>query len=201
MTENHRTARAETTRRQLLDAARTVFAERGYGATTVAAVTEVANTAHGTFYLYFRNKEDAFVQVISDVTEELYRHSFTPVEELPEGVDPGHTRERIAGFLRVFVTHGRLWRAMLEGALASRAVEEHWRAERKRFHQTIETRLERFRRLGLLRPVDPAVTAHAMASMMEWFAFTSMAFDEVEIDDHVIDTLTELWLRATVASP
>ncbi len=199
MVENNRTARAETTRRQILDAARTVFAERGYGATTVAAVTEVANTAHGTFYLYFRNKEDAFVQVISDVTEELYRHSFSPEEELPEGVDPGHTRERIAGFLGVFVTHGRLWRAMLEGALASPAIEEHWRAERRRFHETIRARLDRFARLGLLRPVDTAVTAQAMASMMEWYAFTSMAFGEAEIDDHVVDTLTDLWLSATVA--
>ena len=70
-----RQQQAAATQEQLLDAARDVFAERGYQATTVGAITTRANTAHGTFYLYFRNKQDAFAAVMTSVTDELYREA------------------------------------------------------------------------------------------------------------------------------
>ena len=56
-----RQERAAATQSQLLEAAREVFCERGYQATSVAAITDAASTAHGTFYLYFRNKEDVLL--------------------------------------------------------------------------------------------------------------------------------------------
>lgn len=195
---NNRQARAEETRRVLLAAARDVFAERGYGSTTVAAVTAAAATAHGTFYLYFKNKEDVFVHVISDVLDELYQESFTPVEQLPDQHDPRLLRERIAGFLAVMVRHQRLWRALLEGALASPVVEEHWMAQRRRFQATMAERWQRRQDLGDLGSFDVGITANALASMLEWYAFTGLAFSEprpLEVDDHLIDTMTDLWIR------
>src|SRR3954471_9218534 len=59
----------------LLEAARGVFDERGYNASTVGAITERANTAHGTFYLYFKNKEDVFGEVITGIAAELYERA------------------------------------------------------------------------------------------------------------------------------
>ena len=80
-----RQEQAATTRRQLLDAAGAVFEERGYKGTTVGAITDRANTAHGTFYLYFRNKEDAFCQVIESViVDELAVESSSRLDE-PRG--------------------------------------------------------------------------------------------------------------------
>ncbi len=44
--------------RRLLDAGMRVFAERGYHAARVDDIVRAARTSHGTFYLYFANKED-----------------------------------------------------------------------------------------------------------------------------------------------
>ena len=44
--------------RKLLDAAMRVFAERGFHASRVDDIVRAARTSHGTFYLYFANKED-----------------------------------------------------------------------------------------------------------------------------------------------
>ncbi len=44
--------------RKLLDAGMRVFAERGYHAARVDDIVRAARTSHGTFYLYFANKED-----------------------------------------------------------------------------------------------------------------------------------------------
>ena len=55
-----RAAVKEQNRRQILDAARRVFAELGYGATTVRDIIRATPLASGTFYNYFRSKEQIF---------------------------------------------------------------------------------------------------------------------------------------------
>ena len=57
----------EENRRVILDAARRVFAELGYGATTVRDIIRATPLASGTFYNYFRSKEEIF-QAMRDET-------------------------------------------------------------------------------------------------------------------------------------
>ena len=47
-------------RQAILDAAQEVFAELGYGATTVRDIIRRTGLASGTFYNYFRSKEEVF---------------------------------------------------------------------------------------------------------------------------------------------
>src|SRR5262249_46234559 len=64
-------ARGRRTMRKLLDAGVTVFAQRGYHAARVDDIVKVAKTSHGTFYLYFSNKEDLFRALAVDVAGEM----------------------------------------------------------------------------------------------------------------------------------
>src|ERR1700722_12829352 len=52
-------------RQTILEAARKVFAELGYGATTVRDIIRATPLASGTFYNYFKSKEEVF-QAIQD---------------------------------------------------------------------------------------------------------------------------------------
>jgi len=52
-------------RQTILEAARQVFAELGYGATTVRDIIRATPLASGTFYNYFKSKEEVF-QAIQD---------------------------------------------------------------------------------------------------------------------------------------
>src|SRR5262247_2000834 len=45
--------RANETRKQLLDTAARLFADRGYHAVSVPEIVKVAGVGHGTFYEYF----------------------------------------------------------------------------------------------------------------------------------------------------
>lgn len=199
MAETNRQARAEATRHQLVQAACTVFADRGYRGATVAAITAQAETAHGTFYLYFKNREDVFLHVVTDMLDELYQHSFTPIEDLPEQPDPLTVRERIAAFLETCARYGPLWRALLEGTLASPAVEAHWLEQRRRFLDTLADRIRHFQANDVRRDLDPEIAAYALASMLEWYALTGTVFEEPQplvASAAVVDTITDLWLRA-----
>ncbi len=50
----------EANRQAILDAARLVFAELGYGATSVRDIIRRTGLASGTFYNYFKSKEEVF---------------------------------------------------------------------------------------------------------------------------------------------
>lgn len=67
-------ARLVDRRTQLLDAARSVFAKKGYEDATVSEIVSRAGVAQGTFYLYFPGKEalaGAFAEMLSERLAEL----------------------------------------------------------------------------------------------------------------------------------
>ncbi len=75
------------TMRKLLDAAMVVFARRGYHAARVDDIVKVARTSHGTFYLYFSNKEDLLRALVSEAGEVVSAldSALGPVEPGAEG--------------------------------------------------------------------------------------------------------------------
>ena len=58
--------------RQLLDAGGEVFATKGYYAARVDDIVKLAETSHGTFYLYFANKEELFRALAAEVSDEMH---------------------------------------------------------------------------------------------------------------------------------
>ncbi|MEO0981920.1 MAG: TetR/AcrR family transcriptional regulator [Pseudomonadota bacterium] len=55
-------------RKSILEAARGVFARVGYDATTVRDIIRETNLAAGTFYNYFKSKEEVFEAIADDST-------------------------------------------------------------------------------------------------------------------------------------
>src|SRR5438094_74240 len=65
-------ARQEQTRAALVDAATTVFVRDGFAPTTIATITEEAGVSKGSFYNYFRTKEDILRAVIERIHASFY---------------------------------------------------------------------------------------------------------------------------------
>jgi AcrR family transcriptional regulator len=194
---NMRHEQAAATRRQLLAAAGAVFEDKGYQATTVGAITDRANTAHGTFYLYFRNKEDAFCRVIETViVDELAVAAVVPL-----GGDPRRSiEEGIRNFLAVYHRHDGLWRALLEGMLQSPRVQQLWLELRRDLVMRLSDALEAQQRTGALRPFEPTLAAHVLGAMTEWSAFTHLVLGEPPGEAYgqeaLVSTLADLWYRS-----
>jgi AcrR family transcriptional regulator len=190
---NKRQLQAAATRERMLAAAREVFESKGYRAATVGAIAATADTAHGTFYLYFKNKDDAFAQVMASIGDEL-----RAVEPPSRETDQREAIElALHRFLAVFVRHPGIWRALLEGMLLSSTIEEMWLAMRTDFVDRIARVLERGSSEGVVRPLDTRQTALALASMAEWYSFTHLVLGAERQDGEGIDvavaTLTDLW--------
>ncbi|MGN6147264.1 MAG: TetR/AcrR family transcriptional regulator [Rhizomicrobium sp.] len=78
------TGKREQTKQQnrqiILDAARIVFAEHGYGATTVRDIIRATPLASGTFYNYFQSKEEVY-QAMQDETALVIRPKLREARE------------------------------------------------------------------------------------------------------------------------
>lgn len=180
----------------MLRAAREVFETRGYQAASVATITKAAETAHGTFYLYFKNRDDAFAQVIASVAEEMLDESRARLSE-----DRFENLEgTIRGVVVVFARHAGLWRCLLEGMMQSPAIEEIWLWITNEFTDRIAHRLEREQAAGTIRDIDAREAAQALSSMTQWYGFRRLAAQRstpasADVDE-TVRVLTDLWYHA-----
>ncbi len=55
--------------RQILEAAVTVFAEKGYHRATIKDIARTAGVADGTIYNYFKNKQDVMLNIVNQLAE------------------------------------------------------------------------------------------------------------------------------------
>jgi len=64
VTEQRREREKEQRRQDILDAARSVFWQRGYAGTTMPDIAEAAELAPGTLYLYFPSKQALYAELL-----------------------------------------------------------------------------------------------------------------------------------------
>ena len=82
--------RTGVTRQKLLDAARTVFSEKGLDLTTIDDITERADVGKGTFYYHFSTKEGLIKELIKSMLTgmlALINERCADKKELPEVLD------------------------------------------------------------------------------------------------------------------
>ena len=110
-------ARGRRTMRKLLDAGVEIFAQRGFHAARVDDIVKLAKTSHGTFYLYFSNKEELFRALAHEVAEEMISlaDSLPPIDPGPEG--RARLRAWLARFVEVYEHYGPVIRAWTEAEI------------------------------------------------------------------------------------
>lgn len=78
---SQRRAREKRQRRKdILDAARSLFWKKGYDGTTIPAIAQATELAPGTLYLYFANKDSLYVELLLEGYEKL-RERLTAARE------------------------------------------------------------------------------------------------------------------------
>ena len=168
-----------------------MFEERGYRRTSVADIVERADTARGTFYLYFRNKEAVWAEVLTQAIDELYRSAGGPQPDLEAA---------IRAWLQTYSERLGLWRCTVEAALESPAAAAVWMAERDRFMERLARHLQAEQEDGRARPGDAGLVSLALGSMVEWIAFTSMVVRDPPDDptwlDRTAAALASVWNHA-----
>jgi AcrR family transcriptional regulator len=174
--QSERAKRAREKRReQLLDAATTVFARKGYWAASISDIIQVADVARGSFYRYFHSKQEIFVAIV-DRFREQERLLVQQLDELTE-FRPGENFEKrvrvgILSWLELYHRNLAAAKIVLQDAnmidpSAARKREDLRRTVRAALVRMIVRRQE----AGLYhRRISPELTAHFLLGMFDEIA-------------------------------
>jgi AcrR family transcriptional regulator len=175
------------TLRRLCEAAIVVFDERGYNAARVDDIVHQAETSHGTFYLYFSNKEDLFQTLVAGVTEEMRELA----GELPsvKANKSGHDELRawIGRFYDLYSHYHPVIRAWTELNASNTEMARNGAFVLRRFIDQLVLRVRETDPMA-----DPRTAALAMVSMVERSTFYAIG-GLVRVDrDELVDNLASI---------
>ncbi|MHB8680681.1 MAG: TetR/AcrR family transcriptional regulator [Acidimicrobiales bacterium] len=176
------------TMRKLLDAAMVVFSQRGYHAARVDDIVKVARTSHGTFYLYFSNKEDLLRALVSEAGEVV-----AALDNALGHVGPGtdgweELREWMARFSDAWQRYAPVLRAWTDLVMSDAELTEQARAAAGGVAHTLAARIAE---AGAHPGIDPNAAAEAVVAMVDRFHHLRIFAGE-PIDDEALDTLTTM---------
>lgn len=184
--------RSRETLRRIVEAGQEVFSDKGYDKATVADIISRAGIGHGTFWLYFRNKDDLLRYMLQDMIREFeafewFREDGT---EGPSVRTLEEVEEVIRGVMGIFarysVIHPLIVRASLDSADFRRALEEL----NQPFLRIVERKLREHLEQGHCRDLDPAVTAQILVTMLEYANLQWLSRDSSADHDALIHNLS-----------
>jgi AcrR family transcriptional regulator len=192
-----RKVKAAETEAALKDAARRLFADRGYLNTKITDITAAAGRATGSFYEHFASKEDLLRSLLADMHEQAGRQ-LDSGEHLPHDLtDPGQLRDHLTAAWNVMRDNRSVMIALFESAMAagpaSGALWERLAQDTAVFRE----HLEYLQGQGHQLPGDPALIAAAMGGMLSMLAYAGPAYS----DSGIVDALTGLLLYGLTGPP
>jgi len=168
----------------LLDAGMEALGEKGYHAARVDDVVRIAGVSHGTFYLYFSNKEDLFRAMAERCAEET--EALAATLDGVDGTAEGRERLRawLVDFLALYRTHGVVIRAWAEKQVTDRELKSLGTSAFGHITGMLEERLPPApaRRGPDLRPI-------ALLALIERFSYVWISRDLGWSDDEMLDSL------------
>jgi AcrR family transcriptional regulator len=178
---------------QILDAAASLFAERGFHRTTTREIADAADVAEGTLYNYFANKDDLLMGIMRRLSDSF--SSDTGKIEMA----PVNAREHFFSLLlirEVFQEqNSTMMQALLSEILADNGLRERYYQQLlEPMIVSLEKTLRLHSELGEIKSVDIPGTARVLASLIFGLFFLDVLGDPIvrSRDDALEKLITDL---------
>ena len=196
------TAKGRQTRAAIEQAARKLFAERGFHGTTLADITSAAGKSAAVFYRYFADKEDLLAALAESFLHDVVTPSGLSVH-LPESPDDDEAffTSVVTGYWNMFKQNIGIMIAVAQLA----ATQQRFAAVQNEFRRfgmdIVAASVRRAQQQGYASDLNPEHIAAAIALLFENFTTVFVTPSGagslgVEIsDEDAIATLSTVWKK------
>jgi AcrR family transcriptional regulator len=151
---------------EILEAARKVFAEKGFSESTVDEIAEAAGLAKGTLYLYFPSKKEIYLAALKKGVAELVEATRKNME------GAGGIREKVHAFIQTRLEHVernrdffKIYHAEFGNLTHPVSVNESFRKLYRQQLEVLEAILEKAAESGEIRKAPAGAIASALYEM------------------------------------
>lgn len=165
-------------RKQILDAATQVFAEKGFHRATIKDIARVAGIADGTIYTYFPSKTEVLLGILHRLNESTERQQqFTPESEQDmRSFFTSYLRQRMA----LLWPNAQVFQAVLPEMLVNEELRElYYQQVLVPTFTVAEHYFQAQSGTGQLRAIDVSLTVRAIAGMLLGLLTLQLLGDEV----------------------
>jgi AcrR family transcriptional regulator len=165
-------------RKQILDAATQVFAEKGFHRATIKDIARVAGIADGTIYTYFTSKTEVLLEILNRLNESAEREQ----QLMPEsGQD---MRSFFTSYLRQRMSllwpNAEVFQAVLPEMLVNEELHElYYQQVLVPTFTVAEHYFQAQRAAGQVRSIDVSLTVRAIAGLLLGLLTLQLLGDEV----------------------
>jgi AcrR family transcriptional regulator len=191
-------AKGRQTRQGIEQAARKLFAERGFHGTTLADITSAAGKSPAVFYRYFADKEDLLAALAESFLHDVVTPSglSVPLPESPN--DSEFFTSVVTGYWNMFKQNIGIMIAVAQLA----ATQQRFAAVQNEFRRfgmgIVAASVRRAQEQGYSAELNPEHTAAAIALLFENFttAFVGPSGLGLRIsDEDAVATLSTIWKK------
>ncbi|MDR7434458.1 MAG: TetR/AcrR family transcriptional regulator [Armatimonadota bacterium] len=195
-----RIERKELTRRQILEAARQVFSERGYHGTSMDDIAQASGTSKGALYFHFSSKEELFHALVEEFAQILAEEVAQAIQRERGAV--AKVEAALRTVLEAASRHRQLAKIVLVewNGLGPAFAERRFQL-RSLMADLIKTQLDEAVEEGRIPPVDTTITAYAWLGAINEVIVRWLHTGEPEPLSAVLPTLRTLLLRSIGVDP
>ena len=186
------------TRYAIEQAARKLFAERGFHGTTLADITSAAGKSPAVFYRYFADKEDLLATLAKSFLHDVVTPSGLSVRLPDSPEDSEFFTSVVTGYWNMLEQNIGIMIAVAQLA----ATQQRFAAVQNEFRRfgmdIVGASVRRAQEQGYGRELDPEHTAAAIALLFENFTTVLVGTSGLGIqisDEDAIATLSTIWKK------
>lgn len=178
---------------EIITAAVKIFSEKGFYKTKVKDITDALDMSTGTFYIYFTNKEELFLEAIDGVVKSILGGAAMAIKNEKDFV----IRMLMRG--QVFFEQYTKYSEILNQLRAEMTRDSKWFQDRVKgiYHDLTLPIIKEFRdamEQGLVRKTDPDLLAYAVTGLIETMSFR-MTVDHSYTFDIIINFLLDFFMN------
>lgn len=157
-------------RRQILDAARQTFIDKGFEGARVDDVARRARLSKGAVYFYYASKRDLFLALVMEEHDTTYRFlQEAEQRDIPALQKLLQVGQAYSSHLVALEAPPRFFLMMTEMAVRDPELRQECQALHQVFVDSVSRMLAQGMAEGTFRPMDPLAVAEMLKAMMDGF--------------------------------